>query len=228
MSLNAISQLLDTGSAAFATRWRAWLAQFTQPQLLKLSEAYLGASLFHSSQMGGFAKRTLRDPGPRVFLAVGYLNLAHARSLGYATSLIEEVPDIGLAAKLPETLSHLWQGREPLTDAAGLVLGPTGLFQAFTGLRELSIDASRSIAPDGEAAASAAIGRYLRLRLAAKGVDWLTELPTLSSVSPAVHDLLMGRTVQGDRLLLQLPALAGMAGTTDEELWHLIQDAVAT
>jgi len=227
MSLNPISQTLDAGSVAFAARWRAWLSQFTQPQLLKLSEAYLGASLFHSSQMGGFARRTLRSPAPAVFLAVGYLNLAHARSLNL-TAPLEAAPDIGLAAKLPDSLRGLWEGREPLTDASGVVLGPTGLFEAFSGLRALSYDASRSIAPDDEAKASSAVGRYLRLRLAANGVDWLSELPQLSQASPVAEDVLMGRTVQGDRLLHQLNALAGLAGVTDDELWAQISQALAT
>jgi hypothetical protein len=228
MSLNPITQTLDTGSIAFSARWRAWLAQFSQPQLLKLSAAYLSASLFHSSQMSGFASRKLRDPSPRVFMAVGYLNLAHGRSLGYPTSSLEQAPDIGLPEKLPEALRGLWEGREPLTDASGVVLGPVGLFEAFTGLRPLAVSLDRQIPPEGEAAASEAIGRYLRLRLASNGTDWLTELPDLRNTCPAIEDLLLGRTVQGDRLIHQLTKLAAIANTTDTELWELIAAALAT
>ena len=72
------------------------------------------------------------------------------------------------------------------------------------------------------------MGRYLRLRLAANGVDWLSELPQLAQASPVAEDVLMGRTVQGDRLLHQLNALAGLAGVTDDELWAQISQAVAT
>jgi len=228
MSLNPVNQVLDTGSAAFATLWRAWLAQFTQPQLLKLANAYLGASLFHSSQMGGFSSRKLRDPAPRVFLAVGFLNLAHGRSLGYPTSSLEPVSDIGLPDKLPEALRGTWEGREPLLDADGVVMGPRGLFEAFTGLRALAINDDRHIAPDDEKPASEALGRFLRLRLAANGVDWLTELPVLRNTSPAIEDLLMGRPVQGDRLIHQLPKLAALADTTDAALWDVIAGALAT
>jgi hypothetical protein len=228
MSLNPVIQVLDTGSAAFATLWRAWLAQFTQPQLLKLSSAYLGANLFHSSQMGGFSSRKLRDPAPRVFLAVGFLNLAHARSLGYPTSSLEPVSDIGLPDKLPEALRAAWEGREPLLDADGMVMGPRGLFEAFTGLRALSVNDDRQIAPDDEKTASEALGRFLRLRLAANGVDWLTELPALRTSCPAIEELLMGRPVQGDRLIHQLPKLAALADTTDSALWDVIAGALAT
>lgn len=228
MSLNPVNQVLDTGSAAFAALWRAWLAQFTQPQLLKLASAYLGANLFHSSQMGGFSSRKLRDPAPRVFLAVGYLNLAHARSLGYPTSSLEDALDIGLPEKLPEALSSIWEAREPLLDANGVVLGPTGLFEAFTGLRALSVSNDRLIAPDDEKPASEALGRYLRLRLAANGVDWLTEMPALRTSCPAIEELLMGRLVQGDRLIHQLPKLAALADTTDAALWDVIAGALAT
>lgn len=222
MSLNPVLQTLEQGSAAFAPVWRAWISQFTQPQLLKLSEEYLGARLFHSSQMGGFSTRRLRDPAPRVFLAVGCMNVAHAHSLGIPPDQIEEVPNVGLPKKLPDTLRAFWEGREPLRDGSGVVMGPTGLFEAFTGLRALAAKVDRQIPPECEAQVTAELGRYLRLRLPALGIDWLASLPELRMQCSIVEDLLMGRTVPSARLLGHLSKLAAIAEATEDDLWTRI------
>jgi hypothetical protein len=224
---SAIHQTLDAGSAAFAARWRAWMSQFTQPQLLKLGDAYLGARLFHSSQMGGFSRRTLRHPAPLVFLSVGYLNTAHGRSLGIPSKRIEAVPNIGLPEKLPATLHALWEGKEPLTDANDIVLGPTGLFEAFAGLRRLTTHSDRQIAPEEEQAASSAIGKILRLKLGTKGIDWISEMPALRNQCASIEPLLLGKAIPGDMLVTQLPRLAALAETTDEALWEEIEGALA-
>lgn len=222
MTLNPLLQTMEAGSAAFAARWRAWVAQFTQPQLLNLSREYLGASLFHSSTMSGFASRKLRRPAPHTFLAIGYLNTAHARSLGVPEESIQEVVDIGLPKKLPDALKATWEGREPFSDASRLVLGPVGLFEAFTGLRPLSEAANRTIAPDDEQGVCDALGRYLRLQLSSLGVDWYSELPTIRSQSQATADLLMGTVVPGDRVLQHMSTMARIAETTEDELWELV------
>lgn len=228
MSLNPVMQTLEQGSASFAPLWRAWVTQYTQPQLLKLAEQYLGARLFHSSQMGGFSSRKLRDPAPRVFLAVGYLNVAHAHSLGVIPNLIEEVVDIGLPKKLPDSLRDLWEGREPLRDASLVCLGPTGLFEAFTGLRALARREDRQIPPEQEAAACEALGRYLRLRLASLGIDWLQEMPALRTSCAVMEELLMGQTVRAERLTGQLVKIGAIAETTEDELWELIASKIST
>jgi hypothetical protein len=228
MSLNPILQMLEQGSSCFAPWWRAWVTQFTQPQILRLAEDYLGARLFHSSQIGGFSSRRLRDPAPRVFLAVGYLNVAHARSLGIDPHLIEEVLDIGLPEKLPDHLRGLWEGREPLRDASQVCLGPVGLFEAFTGLRELGRKDDRHLAPEHEAAASEALGRFLRLRLAHLDIDWLAEMPALRTNCAVMEELLMGQTVRAERLVGQLPKIGAIAQASDDELWELITSKIST
>lgn len=228
MSLNPILQTQEKGSSAFAPVWRAWLSQFTQPQLLKLAEQYLQGRLFHSSQMGGFSTRKLRAPAPTVFLAIGYLNVAHAHSLGLDPHRIEEVTDIGLPKKLPDTLRAIWEGREPLQDADGVVMGPIGLFEAFTGLRALASREDRRITPDQEQAASEVLGRYMRLRLAQLGIDWLQEMPKLRTSSSVLEDLLMGRVVHADRLCGQLERLAAIAETTEDELWEHMTASIST
>lgn len=224
---NALLDAMDTGSRDFASRWRAWLSQWSQPQLLKLSDAYFGARLLHSSQMGGFSQQKLRQPGPLVFLATGYLNVAHARSLSLSEALIDPTPDITLPRTLPDALRSLWEGREPFTDASDIVLGPSGLFMAFCGLRPLLVVSDRHLTPEQEAPACQALGKWLRLRLAARGIDWLSELPTLRNQCPSAEPLLMGKTVPADRLLMHLPRLAALADATDTELWDVVQDALA-
>ncbi len=224
---SAILDAMDTGTRDFASRWRSWISQWSQPQLLRLSDTYLGARLFHSSQMGGFSQQKLRQPGPMVFLAVGYINLAHGRSLGLPEAQIEAAPDIGLAATLPDTLRDLWEGHEPFTDAFDVVLGPSGLFMAFCGLRALSSCTDRTITPEQEVAASQGLGKWLRLRLASRGIDWLSELPALRSQCASAEPLLMGKTVHADRLLQHLPKLAAIAETSDAHLWDVITEALA-
>jgi hypothetical protein len=219
-------EAMEAGSAAFAALWRAWMSQFTQPQLLKLSDAYLGDRLFHSSQMGGFSSRKLRQPGPLVFLAVGYLNVAHGHSLGLPANRIDTVTDIGLPKKLPDTLRSLWDLREPLCDANGIAMGPAGLFEAFSGVRALPVSGERLIEAEDEAAASQALGRYLRMKLAANGVDWLSEMPQLRSHCSSVEPLLMGKTHPGNNIVLQLPLLALLVGSSEEELWAQIESAL--
>lgn len=226
--ITPISETLDTGSAAFASVWKRWVHQWTQPELLRLSEAYLGARFFHSSQMGGFERRSLREPGPRVFVAVGYLNLAHARTLGYREERLQPVKDIGLPQKLPGTLEALWAVREPLCDASGLVLGPSGLWEAFTGLRELPLGTERSLTPEQETPASLAVGKYLRLKLATEGIDWMTEMPALRDRCTCIEDLLLGQRVSAEVLLRSLPQLAGLARTTEEKLWEIASTSVTT
>lgn len=221
ISMTRIGETLDTGSAAFATAWKQWRHQWSQPQLLKISEQYLGARLFHSSQMSGFETRSLREPGPRVFLAVGYINLAHARSLGYAEHQLQATKDIGLPPKLPDTLRAFWEGRKPFCDAEGVVLGPTGLFETFTGLRALPEAVTRTLSPDQEQQASQELGKYLRLKLASNGIDWMTEMPQLKSRCSCIEDLLLNQKVPGDMLLANLTQLAALADTTDDKLWSV-------
>lgn len=226
--ITPISETLDTGSAAFASVWRQWRHQWTQPQLLKIAETYLGARFFHSSQMTGFEMRTLREPGPRVFLAVGYLNLAHGRSLGLPEERLQPSKDIGLSPKLPGVLKDFWGGRQPLCDANGIVLGPTGLFEAFTGLRELPQQMMRSIAPEHEQSASQALGKYLRIKLGSEGIDWMMDMAKLKSRCPCIEELLLNQTVPGDQLIASLHKLAGLADTTEEKLWNVITTSLST
>lgn len=219
---NPLQTRLDTGSEAFAAAWRRWVAQWTQPKLLRLAETYLGGRMFHSSQMTGFATRKLQNPAPKAFLAIGALNLAHGRSLGLPEAQLDPCPDLDIPKTLPGALRDSWDHREPLRDANGIVLGPTGLFEAFCGLRPLPPTPMRSIPPEAAASVCTAIGKHMRLVLAQQGTDWLTELPALSPVAPSIEPLLRSKEVSPERLLTDLPQIANLLRTNEDDLWHLI------
>lgn len=217
--MSTLTDRMDAAGQTFASHWRAWITQLTQPQWLRLSESYLGGRHFHSSQMSGIGARRTTSPAPLFFLAVGLLNTAHARSLGWPADRVEQGPDMGLPLRLPENLRDIWITALPFTDADGVALGPAGLFAAFTGLQPLPVSIGRPEALEGHPDAIPALARHLRLALAQKGVDWMSELPVLRERVPLVEPLLYGHEVQADQLVLALPELALLVGQTPEQLW---------
>lgn len=217
-----VDEALALGRAAFSRLFKAYLSQTTQYKLLKSMEAYFNARLFHSSQLGGIRDQTLREPSPKVFIALGYYNVAHARSLGWPEDRIDATSPLELPRQLPESVRDIWEAMEPLTDAEGVAMGPTGLFEAFSGLLALPVSPERLIPPEAEEAVCRSLGHYLRIQLPLRGVDWFTDMPLLRKTVPCIEDLLMDRTVQGDRLLAALPQLAVVADTTDDALWDLV------
>lgn len=220
--MSALNDRLDSAGQLFAAHWRAWVTQLTQPQWLRISNDYLGGRHFHSSQMSGIGARRTVSPAPMFFLAVGLLNTAHARSLGWPADRVEDTSDMGLPRLLPEALRDLWITAQPLTDADGVAMGPVGLFAAFTGLRPLPSTVGRPEALEDHPDAVPALARHLRLSLAQKGVDWMSELPRLREQVPIVEPLLYGHEVQPDQLLLALPELGGLVGQTADQLWAVM------
>jgi hypothetical protein len=218
---------MDQGVAQFAAVWRAFSSQWTQPQILKMWAEYLGTRALHSSQIDSLKRQNLTEPGPKMFLAIGYVNCALARSNNHPEHLIEKVTDIGYAPKLPGTLEHLWLHRKPLLDAQGVAMGPTGVFEAFCGLRDLPSSNRPSLTGTEAEIACRAIGTYLRMQLPKLGIDWYSQLHELSKQCPTVHPLLMGDLINGDRLAQDLPDLAQLSGTSTESLWGTIENAIA-
>lgn len=221
-------ETMDHGSAAFASAWRAYIRQWTQPQFLKLTATYFGAKVLHSSTMVGFGTRALRRPAPQTLAAVGYLNVAHAWSLNITPAHIDSVEEIGLPQKLPDTLRGFWEGREPLSDADRVVLGPAGVFEAFCGFRALLASGDRCIPPEQETEASDALARHLRLTLSTHGTDWYAELPHYRTENPAMAELLMGKVLPGAQLLKQLPQMSRITGIPEEHLWGAIESHLAS
>ena len=217
---------MEKGVISFAAVWRAFVAQWTQPQILRLWSEYLSTRAVHSSQIEGFKQGRLVEPGPKVLVAIGYVNVALAHSIGHPEELIEKVTDIGYADRLPASLEHLWSYRSPLLDADGVAMGPTGVFEAFCGLRDLPNTERPSLTALEAEEASLAIGSYLRLQLPTLGIDWFEELETLTERCPSVRPLLMKKFVDADRLIQDLERIASIANTSSEKLWGVIDHAL--
>ena len=217
---------MEQGVANFAPVWRAFIAQFTQPELLKLSSGYLGTRALHSSQIGSLRNGTMTEPCPKMFMAIGLVNVALAYCNGYPENLIERVPDLGYPKRLPAELEPFWAYRTPLLDAEGIAMGPTGIFEAFCGLRALPNVERPSLTGVDAEAASVAIGSYLRLQLPTLGIDWFEEIDTLAAECPSIRPLLMRKFVNGDRLVQDLETIARIAGTSIDTLWKIIDGAL--
>lgn len=217
---------MEQGVAQFAGPWRAYASQWTQPEILKLWAEYLGTRALHSSQIGSLKTCALTEPGPKMFVALGYVNCALARCNGHPEHLIERVADIGYPARLPGSLEKIWIHCRPFVDAEGIALGPTGFFEAFCGLRALPNTQRPSLTGIDAEAASVAIGSYLRMQLPTLGIDWYSQIHKLSQQCPTVEPLLMGQFIDGDRLAADIPQLGVLSATSTETLWEIIEGAL--
>lgn len=220
---------IDLGRRQLQLLWRRFSRQLgmTQPKWIRLAASVMpGPQHLHSSQIGGLATGKLREPAPKCLLVIGQLNMSVAASALYPNGK-PAFPDIN-APRFPEDLRSIWEHLTPMVDRYGTPLGPAELFMVATGLINLGLDSTRDIPVEAEAAASAALGRHVRLGLAAQGVDFLSEMPQLREAAPSVEPLLMGRPVPGDTLLADLPALASLIRTTDDDLWAVIAEATGS
>ena len=228
LSYEEPSAALARGNTQWMIAWRRFARQQSQPKWLKLCVAAFGSSSLHSSQITAWSNGTLREPAPKLLLVVGQLNLG----IAYSNST-NEAERAALRARgarqLPESHRSTWQHLDPIRQQPnGLVLGPDEVFQALTGRLDLGVSESRVIPTVDEARVAAALGRHLRLSLASKGVDWLTDLPRLRATSPEIEPLLMGRPINGDDIVASLPTLAAAAYTTPDDLWDLCATTFAT
>ena len=180
--------------------------------MIKLAEATLGTKAIHSSQIHGFTTGKLRDPSPKLMMALGELNLAIAKANGEA---------ITSRYTCPGTLSKLWQHKTWLKDAQGAPLGPSEVFLAITGMIDLEVNLERVISSQSESDVSQALGKTLRMELAKQGVDWLLEVMTLKEQAPCIENLLMGKEVRGSEITEQLDQLAKIADMTPDQLWSM-------
>lgn len=208
-----IDECIAFGRQQWQATWRVWARQWSQPALIKLAAETLQCRALHSSQVAGFANGSLKDPSPKLLLAVGELNLAIARSNG--------VSGLPAGPRCPGTVERFWKGMRWLTNEDGSPMGPTDVFAAVSGLVDLGVDTERQVPLEREAEAAKATGKYLRVTLAKQGIDWMEELPQLRRLCPSLEPLLMGQTVSGDQLVSDLPALAAAVGTGVDELWGL-------
>ena len=219
---------LARGNAQWAIAWRRFARQQSQPKWLKLCVAAFGSSSLHSSQITAWSNGTLREPAPKLLLVVGQLNLG----LAYSTST-NEAERAALKARgaqpLPDSHRSTWQYLEPIRQQpSGLVLGPDEVFQALTGRLDLGLTESRHIPTSDEHRVATSLGRYLRLKLASQGIDWLSEIPRLRTTSPVIEPLLMGQPVLGDDLVADLPTLSNATAIPIDDLWDVCATTIAT
>ena len=195
------------GREQFRKAFKAFSRQWSQPQFLALAKAALKDNVIHSSQLSGFATGTLKDPAPKVLYALGLFNEALA------------------AEALPEALSDLWKGREAMHTPSGAVLGPAEVFLAFVGALDLGLSNVREIPLELEGSVSAAFGKWVRLTLASKGVDFVVEdHQRLVESASSFKGLLAGKTVKGEELVRDLPVIAEELKVTEGECWDVIQE----
>ena len=207
-----VDEALAYGKQQWSAVWAGFARQWSQPALIKLAEATLGTKAIHSSQIHGFTTGKLRDPSPKLMMALGELNLALAKANGYSTSC---------RYTCPGTLSKLWADKSWLKDAQGAPLGPEGVFQAITGLIDLEVNLDRVISSQDESLVSQALGKTLRMELAKQGIDWLGEIMTLKEQAPCIEQLLMGKEVRGSEITDQLDQLAKIADMAPDQLWAM-------
>ena len=208
--VRGVDDALLFGRQQWQTLWAGFAAQFSQPALIKLAELTLGSKAIHSSQIHGWSSGKLRDPSPKLMLALGELNLAIAKANG---------ADVTCRYSCPGAHAKLWEGKTWLKDAQGSPLGPAEVFQAIAGLIDLQVMTDRFISSDYEEAVAKAIGKYLRIELAKQEIDWMEEIVDLRQESTCIEDLLMGRKVKGPIILEQLDKLAGVVGKDADQLW---------
>lgn len=216
------------GRRQIQTATRRFFRQASQPKWLKLSASLYpdGKWHLHSSQIGGFASGKLRDPAPKALMVLGQLNLSLAASLTGPDDR-PLFPHIH-APKLPGELRKIWAHLTPMLDTTGRPLGPLEVFRAITGDLDLGLDTTREIPADAEPLVSKALARHLRLAFGRLGIDFLEDMTTLRITCASMEPLLLGKTIDGDLLLTDLPALATAINETEGDLWAVCQDALAT
>ena len=214
------SESVAFGRAQWTRKWRVFASQWSQPQLMKLAQATLGESAIHSSQIKGFATGQLRDPAPKLLIAVGQLNAAIAEANGKGPGVFSDHP------QCPGHLQDLWEGKSFMTDADGVPLDAIGCFEAFTGLIDLGLDVrSGTLCAETMPHVNKAVGKMLRFALMTNGRDVL-DIPQSDDV---FNRLVWGKEVTAMELEAAVDIIAEMAGITTDQLWdEAIMPAVAS
>ena len=108
-------------------------------------------------------------------------------------------------------------------------MGPAEMFLAFVGALDLGLSNAREIPLEHEEGVSAAFGKWVRLTLAAKGVDFVVEdHQRLVKAAASFKGLLQGKTVKGEELIRDLPVVASELGVEEGECWDVIQEHLHT
>lgn len=207
-----VDESIAFGRETWQMLWRSFSRQWSQPALIKLAAGTLKVRALHSSQIFGWNTGKLKDPSPKLCLAVGQLNLAIARSNGVDVD----------APRCPGELEKLWKGKEWIKNPDGSPMGPADVVMTIMGLVDHHIDMSRQIPKQQEEEVCRALAKDLRLTLAKDGIDWLSDIARLAKFSPIAEDTLTGKTIPGDLLNRELNNLGKMVNKSGDELWSVI------
>lgn len=218
------NEVLTEGRRQLQVITRRFFSQLRQPKWLALSSSLYPETKqhLHSSQISGWGSGTLKDPSPKAFLVLGHLNLALYASLHGSF----DYEGVGEVPKLPETMRKIWGELLPMLGPDNEPLGPVELFEVMVGIRDLKLDSTRTVPVEHQAAVSQTLGRYLRVELMRRGVDFMAEMPGLRQQCPSMEPLLMGHTVAGPQLVADLKPLAAAIQQTDTDLWLVAHEAI--
>ena len=185
----------------FSRFTRHWFKQWSQPKLLDLAEATLKDRVLWSTQITNFQNGTSKEPGPKVFLALGRLNQQLA------------------AGTCPAFVKHLWEDKTPLLLPDGRVAGPLELFQIFCGEIDLGLPDIPEALIDHADTALPVFCKWLRLELGKQGYDYQCEdKDALVVLAPALKPILSGTKPALEDLLEQLPQIAQILNTNADSL----------
>ena len=205
-----LSAQVYAGRLQFTRMFLRWSSQWTQPQLLKLTQAALGEKAVHSSQISNFRTGKLYEPGPKILLALGLFNQMHADN------------------KLPQAYADLWRDRKPMTAPDGAILGPAEMFMVFAGQLDVSRPDEKYIPFESEAEVTKYFGKWIRLQLANHGIDYnVDDRASLLQAASSFDSLIHGRAFSGGQLINDLPAIAKVLDTTSDNLWNVIEQKLA-
>lgn len=205
-----VTQQCEEGREWFRRVFKPHARQVSQPTYLKTVAAVLGDTVFHSSQYTGLCLGTLKEPTPKVFLALGLFNQAVAEG------------------RIPAELKHKWVDPKPMVSSLGQVYGPAELFLIFVGALDPGLPEVEEIPQEKESEVTRILGKFVRVRLASKGVDFVVEdQQRLLKAAPSFKGLLGGKdVVRGDVLVGDLPRIAQELELTTNELWDVITPVI--
>ena len=204
---------LSFGRKQFSLSFRVWSKQYSQPELILLGKTVLETNALHSSQISGFQRDTLRDPSPKLLVALGLVMQAIARTQG--------VKGLPKGKKIPATLDHLWRDKQYMRNSDGSPMGPTDMFSTFAGITDIGISSAKSIPVKKEKAVAKALGKYMRLALAKADIDYVSEIMTLKKKSKTIEALVLNKPVSGAAIVADLSSLARLAKLGEEDIWGI-------
>ena len=206
------SEAVAFGKAQWTRKWKVFASQWTQPQLMKLAKETLGEAALHSSQIHGFTTGKLRDPAPKVLLAIGQLNLALAAANGGA--LREDLPPHH--PKCPGVHAQLWQGKHWMQDMEGYAMGPQQIFEVITGMVDLHTDEPVIINDGNIEGVCESIGKFMRVKFAELGIDWFEM--DWEGDGAVMNQLVRGKLVPTEEVSNRLEDICEICKCTMDEL----------